>query len=58
MAINIIMAGTPKANGKHESLPKQCMLCRNSGIKNVENNDPMYTANANLVVKYCKYFSC
>lgn len=58
MAIDIMRVNTPKASGKHVSLPKQCILCRNSGSKNVEINDPEYAAKVNVVAKCCKCFSC
>lgn len=48
MAINISMAGTPKANGKHVSLPRQWTFCLNSGIKNDEINEPKSMAIENL----------
>lgn len=50
MAVNMSTAGTPKANGKHVSLPRQCTLCLNSGVRHVDNKAPMLIANVNLVV--------
>lgn len=36
----ISIAGTPNANGKHESLPKHFTSLRKIGVKNVDVTDP------------------
>lgn len=58
MAKNINPAGRPNASGKHESFPKQCTSCLNSGATNVETNELIFTTTKKIAVKFINSFSC